>query len=95
MKKGDIVFFHPLVVHGSGINKTTGYRKSMCCHFASSECKYIPIEGTVQELVAKEVMGYLKKKMEKEKTAVPFSDYHSVWKFKSALVAGEEFEDCL
>lgn len=36
MKKGDIVFFHPLVVHGSGPNKTDGYRKSMCCHFASS-----------------------------------------------------------
>jgi ectoine hydroxylase-related dioxygenase (phytanoyl-CoA dioxygenase family) len=27
MKKGDIVFFHPLLVHGSGENKTTGYRK--------------------------------------------------------------------
>ena len=27
MKKGDIVFFHPLLVHGSGENKTTGFRK--------------------------------------------------------------------
>lgn len=27
MKKGDIVFFHPLLIHGSGENKTTGYRK--------------------------------------------------------------------
>lgn len=27
MKKGDIVFFHPLLVHGSGENKTQGYRK--------------------------------------------------------------------
>jgi len=52
MKKGDIVFFHPLLIHGSGINRSKGYRKSMCCHFAASECKYIPIEGTVQELVA-------------------------------------------
>eukprot|EP00178_Gracilaria_changii_P015256 TRINITY_DN4273_c0_g1_i1.p1 TRINITY_DN4273_c0_g1~~TRINITY_DN4273_c0_g1_i1.p1 ORF type:complete len:101 (-),score=8.87 TRINITY_DN4273_c0_g1_i1:18-320(-) len=95
MKKGDIVFFHPLVIHGSGINRSQGYRKSMCCHFASAECKYIPIEGTVQELVAKEVMGYLEKKMKKSKQAVDFKDYHSVWKFKSALVAGEEFENCL
>ncbi len=27
MKKGDIVFFHPLLVHGSGENKSKGYRK--------------------------------------------------------------------
>lgn len=27
MKKGDIVFFHPLLIHGSGENKTQGYRK--------------------------------------------------------------------
>ena len=27
MKKGDIVFFHPLLIHGSGENKSNGYRK--------------------------------------------------------------------
>lgn len=27
MKKGDIVFFHPLLIHGSGKNKSQGYRK--------------------------------------------------------------------
>lgn len=43
MKKGDIVFFHPLLIHGSGENKSQGYRKSLCCHFAASECEYIPI----------------------------------------------------
>jgi phytanoyl-CoA hydroxylase len=36
MKKGDIVLFHPLLIHGSGENKSTKFRKSMCCHFASS-----------------------------------------------------------
>jgi len=89
MKKGDIVFFHPLLIHGSGINRSKGYRKSMCCHFAAAECKYIPIEGTVQELVANEIMGYLKKKLEKEKAANIFSNFHEIWRFKSALVAGE------
>jgi len=48
MKKGDIVFFHPLLIHGSGENKSQGYRKSMCCHFAASDCKYINVEGKVQ-----------------------------------------------
>jgi ectoine hydroxylase-related dioxygenase (phytanoyl-CoA dioxygenase family) len=27
MNIGDIVFFHPLLVHGSGENKSSGYRK--------------------------------------------------------------------
>lgn len=84
MKKGDIVFFHPLLIHGSGENKTKGFRKSMCCHFAASECEYIPIEGTVQELVAKEIMTYAAKKF-------GVQDYHSIWRTKAALVCGKEF----
>ena len=27
MSPGDTVFFHPLLVHGSGMNKTKGFRK--------------------------------------------------------------------
>ena len=27
MEKGDTVFFHPLLIHGSGRNKTEGFRK--------------------------------------------------------------------
>jgi phytanoyl-CoA hydroxylase len=27
MEKGDTVFFHPLLIHGSGANKTLGFRK--------------------------------------------------------------------
>lgn len=27
MEAGDTVFFHPLLIHGSGTNKTKGYRK--------------------------------------------------------------------
>jgi len=89
MKKGDIVLFHPLIIHGSGPNTSTRYRKSMCCHFAAAECQYIPIEGTVQELVGKEIMGYLGKKLS---ASVTFKDYHAIWRFKSALVAGEAVE---
>ena len=87
MKKGDIVFFHPLLIHGSGINKSNGFRKSMCCHFAAAECKYIPVEGTVQELVAKEIMSYSKLKNHSVITS-----YHDIWRFKSAIVAGELVE---
>ena len=27
MEAGDTVFFHPLLIHGSGANRTNGYRK--------------------------------------------------------------------
>lgn len=27
MEAGDTVFFHPLLIHGSGRNRTTGFRK--------------------------------------------------------------------
>lgn len=27
MGPGDTVFFHPILIHGSGANKTTGFRK--------------------------------------------------------------------
>ena len=27
MEAGDTVFFHPLLIHGSGANKTKGFRK--------------------------------------------------------------------
>ena len=57
----------------------------MCCHFAASECKYINVEGKVQELVAKEIMSYASRKFPH------VTDYSSIWKFKSQLVAGEEF----
>mmetsp|Transcript_35175 Transcript_35175/g.49058 ORF Transcript_35175/g.49058 Transcript_35175/m.49058 type:complete len:96 (-) Transcript_35175:149-436(-) len=38
MEAGDVVFFHPLVIHGSGWNKTQEFRKSISCHYAASEC---------------------------------------------------------
>ena len=27
MEKGDTVFFHPILIHGSGMNRTKGFRK--------------------------------------------------------------------
>ena len=27
METGDTVFFHPLLIHGSGMNRTQGFRK--------------------------------------------------------------------
>ncbi len=42
MAPGDTVFFHPLLLHGSGRNRSTGFRRAISCHFASSRCEYLP-----------------------------------------------------
>ena len=35
MEPGDTVFFHPLLIHGSGANKTAGFRKVHCPNYVS------------------------------------------------------------
>ncbi|XP_069946621.1 phytanoyl-CoA dioxygenase, peroxisomal isoform X2 [Cherax quadricarinatus] len=62
MEKGDTVFFHPILLHGSGDNKTKHFRKAISCHYASSECEYIDVRGTSQENIAKEVEEVARKK---------------------------------
>ena len=42
MEPGDTVFFHPLLLHGSGRNRTSGFRRAISAHYASAECKFIP-----------------------------------------------------
>ncbi|GBG34873.1 Phytanoyl-CoA dioxygenase, peroxisomal [Hondaea fermentalgiana] len=40
MEAGDCVFFHPLLIHGSGRNSTKGFRKAISAHYASAECEF-------------------------------------------------------
>ena len=42
MAPGDTVFFHPLLLHGSGRNRSKGFRRAISCHYASSRCEYLP-----------------------------------------------------
>lgn len=86
MEPGDTVFFHPILIHGSGANKTKGYRKAISCHYASSECSYIDVTGTVQEELAREIEEMASKKIGSDER-VPFQD---IWRMKSRLVQGEE-----
>ncbi|MCE2406145.1 MAG: phytanoyl-CoA dioxygenase family protein [Pseudomonadales bacterium] len=39
MEPGDTVFFHPLLVHGSGRNLTNECRRSISTHYASHACE--------------------------------------------------------
>ncbi|KAJ3227182.1 hypothetical protein HK099_003145 [Clydaea vesicula] len=84
MDAGDTIFFHPLLHHGSGPNTTKGFRKCISTHFASANCHYIDVKGTIQENIAKEVEEIAKRRFG---DAVPF-DF--IWKVRSRLVAGED-----
>ena len=47
LEPGDTVFFHPVVLHGSGRNTTDGFRRAISGHYASTEC--VRIWGDVDE----------------------------------------------
>ena len=87
MEQGDTVFFHPILIHGSGANRTKGFRKAIACHFASSECEYIDVTGTIQEGFKHEVEKLANKKFglsEEQKI-----DIIDIWRLKSRVVNGE------
>lgn len=66
MEPGDTVFFHPLLIHGSGANRTDGFRKAISTHYANGDkCNYINVEGTNQQLLADEIMDMAKKRLDK------------------------------
>jgi phytanoyl-CoA hydroxylase len=42
MEPGDTLLFHPLLLHGSGRNRTAGFRRAISAHFASLDCEELP-----------------------------------------------------
>ncbi|XP_012516421.1 PREDICTED: phytanoyl-CoA dioxygenase, peroxisomal [Propithecus coquereli] len=85
MEKGDTIFFHPLLIHGSGQNKTQGFRKAISCHFSSADGYYIDVKGTTQENIEKELQGIASRAYGLD-DSVTMKD---LWKFRARLVKGE------
>jgi len=85
MEPGDTIFFHPLLIHGSGRNNSDGFRKAISCHYAASDCFYIEPNGTIQEEVAKEI-AEIAAKHAKPGHQVTFVD---VFRNKGRLVSGK------
>ncbi|XP_012378075.1 phytanoyl-CoA dioxygenase, peroxisomal isoform X2 [Dasypus novemcinctus] len=84
MEKGDTVFFHPLLIHGSGRNKTQGFRKAISCHFAGSRCHYIPVKGTSQDNIRKDILRTMNK-VYGNTGDIELEDF---FKFRARLVKG-------
>ncbi|XP_004345745.1 phytanoyl-CoA hydroxylase [Capsaspora owczarzaki ATCC 30864] len=87
MEPGDTVFFHPILIHGSGANKTSGYRKAISGHYASAgECSYIDVTGGPREELAREIEEMAKAKLRTDEH-IKIQD---IWRMKSRLVQGED-----
>jgi len=84
MDVGDTLFFHPLLIHGSGRNLSKRYRKAISCHYASTSCQFIKVTGTMQQDIAREIEEIIKRKGFE---GVSFND---VWRMKSRLIQGKE-----
>ena len=41
MEPRDTVFFHSMMIHGSGFNRTPDLRRAIAVHFASAHCEDI------------------------------------------------------
>ncbi|KAI6225221.1 hypothetical protein M3Y99_01366900 [Aphelenchoides fujianensis] len=87
MNAGDTVFFHPLLIHGSGANRTNGFRKAISTHYANGDrCSYISVKGTSQEEIEEEVVAMAKKRAAKLGIDLDRITFQEVWKVRSRPV---------
>ncbi|XP_024229728.1 phytanoyl-CoA dioxygenase, peroxisomal-like [Oncorhynchus tshawytscha] len=84
MEKGDTVFFHPLLIHGSEMNQKQGFRKAISCHYAGANCYSIDVRGTTQENIGKEVY-----EITASKYAVDDATFEDTWAVRGRLVQGD------
>lgn len=84
MEVGDTIFFHPLLIHGSGRNNSDRTRKAISCHYAASDCGFIDVRGTMQQDIAKEIEHMAKMK------GLEGVGFNQIWVMKSRLVSGKE-----
>jgi len=84
MEPGDTVFFHPLLIHGSGRNLSSRYRKAISCHFAATDCHFVELDGTIQAEMSKEIEDMARRR------GVVGVGFNDIWRLKSRLVNGKD-----
>ncbi|CAD6196727.1 unnamed protein product [Caenorhabditis auriculariae] len=91
MNPGDTVFFHPVLVHGSGANQTKGYRKAISCHYANDDkCHYIEVKGTQQEQVGDEIVEMVRKNAQKFGLKDgEHVDFAKTWRLRGRPITGK------
>lgn len=83
MAPGDTVFFHPMLFHGSLPNLTKKPRYAISCHFASSECKFVNVTGSLQDSLEKESREMariiFRKRTQDEETVKALEESFKLW----------------
>jgi len=82
MQPGDTVFFHPLLVHGSGVNRSQRTRRAISCHYSTADYTMVD-DDPRQDTIRNEILEFAKKKY--PNVDVTYAD---IWRFKSSLVRG-------
>ncbi|KAL0124721.1 hypothetical protein PUN28_006525 [Cardiocondyla obscurior] len=82
MQPGDTVFFHPLLIHGSGVNKSDRTRRAISCHYAAANCDFVD-DDPMQDTIRNEILEAMSKKY-----PGIIMTYADIWRFKSMLVRG-------
>ena len=60
MEPGDTLFFHPLLVHGSGRNRTVDFRRAISVHYASIDCER-PVDLTGRRSASRRIGAAIKR----------------------------------
>jgi phytanoyl-CoA hydroxylase len=87
MDAGDTIFFHPLLIHGSGTNRSDNFRIAISCHFSSAKNHFVDPKAGMR--------GEYEKELEEQYNKIYKSQgqtYLDVWRFKSRSIAGKEYE---
>ena len=96
MDPGDCVLFHSALVHGSGVNRTAGFRRAISAHYAPVEATWIE-DGSSSSSeqtfkVGDRLTESIKKKFgveeEEEQVHLQFN-YSDFWKIRGRQVRGE------
>lgn len=95
MEPGDTAIFHPLLIHGSSRNLSTGTRKAISCHYAAGECRYVDVAGELQAPMVEEVVNMTL--VQGAKRIAPLFErlgmeptFENIWRAKSAMCSGED-----
>lgn len=90
-EKGDTVFFHSLLIRGSGRIRGLGFWKAVFCHYASASYHYIDVKGNSQEGIKKE----MRNAVEKFSLTADGTNLKNIWKFRPQHVKGGECPEAL
>jgi len=96
MGKGDTIFFHPEIIHGSGFNTTQACRKSITVHYASARSRYFPLQQFfgAHDYISHEVMTSLRRVKAGDVTDTMARQANiDNWKFTSRLIAGHDYRN--